>query len=109
MNEAKIPDFDVIIDVRNCDEYDSGHYENAISIPHTEFLPPGPPQLPSLAFALRKISLPMTIFSCIVIMDTRARQVIELLGKIFKIKYASHRPIYKGTDSQSHVIRNKYF
>ena len=84
MNEAKIPDFDVIIDVRNCDEYDSGHYENAISIPHTEFLPPDT-QLPSFVLLSQNIT-PDDNILLYCHNGRRARQVIELLGKekIFK-------------------------
>lgn len=84
MMSETIPEFDVIIDVRHYDEYDSGHYENAISIPHTEFLPPDT-QLPSFVLLSQNITPEDNIlFYCH--SGRRARQVIELLEKenIFK-------------------------
>lgn len=40
MTHSEIPNFDYIIDVRTPQEYNKGHYENAINIPYNEFTSP---------------------------------------------------------------------
>ena len=55
MNDKEIPQFDYIIDVRTPNEYNKGHYKNAINIPHVDFLPPDT-NLPSFVLLSQKIT-----------------------------------------------------
>ena len=54
LRDEDVPEFNVIIDVRSPEEYANGHYETAINIPHTEFMPPDT-NLPSFVLLTRKI------------------------------------------------------
>ena len=84
MSDTSIPKFNVIIDVRTKEEYDHGHYKNAINIPYTEFLPPDT-NLPSFVLLSQKI-IPEDNILLYCRTGYRSRQVLKVLEKenIFK-------------------------